>query len=105
MTVGGKPHFSGPIKDCALSDISSIAESTYRREFGRIIAKLIRICGSIDLAEDALQDAFASALTSWHEKGVPDDPAAWIIADRNESEANRSIGNRRLAPNTQRNPV
>jgi RNA polymerase sigma-70 factor (ECF subfamily) len=63
-----------------LSDISSIAESTYRREFGRIIAKLIRICGSIDLAEDALQDAFASALTSWREKGVPDDPAAWIIA-------------------------
>src|SRR5215470_1507183 len=72
--------FRGQIKECALSDISSIAESTYRREFGRIIAKLIRICGSIDLAEDALQDAFASALTSWREKGVPDDPAAWIIA-------------------------
>jgi RNA polymerase sigma-70 factor, ECF subfamily len=63
-----------------LSEISSIAESTYRHEFGRIIAKLIRICGSIDLAEDALQDAFASALTSWREKGVPEDPAAWIIA-------------------------
>lgn len=72
--------FRGQIKGLSLSDISSIAESTYRREFGRIIAKLIRICGSVDLAEDALQDAFASALTSWREKGVPDDPAAWIIA-------------------------
>ena len=73
-------NFLGPIRECVLNDISSIAASTYRREFGRIIAKVIRICGSIDLAEDALQDAFASAMASWREKGVPEDPAAWIIA-------------------------
>lgn len=63
-----------------MSDIASIAESTFRREFGRINARLIGICGSIDLAEDALQDAFASALASWSEKGTPEDPAAWISA-------------------------
>jgi hypothetical protein len=56
--------FGAKSKERALSEISLIAESTYRREFGRIIAKLIRICGSIDLAEDALQDAFASRMVN-----------------------------------------
>jgi RNA polymerase sigma-70 factor (ECF subfamily) len=63
-----------------LSDIRQIAESIFRREFGRIIARLIRASGSIDMAEDALQEAFASALAAWPEKGIPEDPAAWIIA-------------------------
>ena len=72
--------FRGQNQGALLSDISAIAESTYRREYGRIIARLIRICGSIDMAEDALQEAFTSALASWREKGVPEDPAGWIIA-------------------------
>jgi RNA polymerase sigma-70 factor (ECF subfamily) len=63
-----------------LSDIPQIAESIFRREFGRVIARLIRASGSIDMAEDALQEAFASALAAWPEKGIPEDPAAWIIA-------------------------
>lgn len=63
-----------------MSDIRQIAESIFRREFGRIIARLIRVSGSIEMAEDALQEAFASALAAWPEKGIPEDPAAWIIA-------------------------
>ncbi|HZQ54333.1 MAG TPA: sigma-70 family RNA polymerase sigma factor [Bryobacteraceae bacterium] len=55
-------------------------ESIFHEESGRIIATLIRLCGSFDRAEDAIQDAFASALVSWTEKGIPQNPAAWITA-------------------------
>jgi RNA polymerase sigma-70 factor (ECF subfamily) len=55
-------------------------ESVFRQESGRIIAHLIRISGSFDLAEEAMQDAFAAALANWPGNGVPDNPAAWITA-------------------------
>lgn len=63
-----------------MSDARSIAEAVFREESGRIIAALIRIAGSFDLAEEALQEAFAAALESWAEKGIPSNPAAWITA-------------------------
>jgi RNA polymerase sigma-70 factor (ECF subfamily) len=53
-------------------------EAVFRHESGRIIAHLIRISGSFDLAEEAMQDAFAAALTHWPKTGVPDNPAGWI---------------------------
>jgi RNA polymerase sigma-70 factor (ECF subfamily) len=56
------------------------AESVFREEHGRIIAALIRISGSFDRAEEAMQEAFASALSAWEERGVPANPAAWITA-------------------------
>ncbi len=56
----------------------SVAESVFRQQSGRIIATLIRISGSFDLAEEALQEAFASALARWPVAGIPDNPAAWI---------------------------
>ena len=55
------------------------AESVFRQESGRIIASLIRISGSFDRAEEAMQEAFASALASWPQKGLPRNPAAWIL--------------------------
>src|SRR5581483_11631488 len=55
-------------------------EAVFRQESGRIIATLIRISGSFDRAEEAMQEAFASALASWPEKGIPQNPAAWITA-------------------------
>ena len=55
-------------------------ESVFRQESGRIVASLIRISGSFDRAEEALQEAFAAALASWPEKGVPANPAAWIMS-------------------------
>src|SRR5215831_19718360 len=61
-------------------DIRLAAESVFRQESGRIIATLIRISGSFDRAEEAMQEAFASALASWPETGLPQNPAAWITA-------------------------
>jgi RNA polymerase sigma-70 factor (ECF subfamily) len=58
----------------------SAIESVFRQESGRILATLIRIAGSFDRAEDAMQEAFASALKSWQEDGVPENPGAWITA-------------------------
>src|SRR6201992_3667969 len=59
-------------------DAKSVAESVFRQQSGRIIATLIRISGSFDLAEEALQESFTSASARWPESGVPDTPAAWI---------------------------
>jgi RNA polymerase sigma-70 factor (ECF subfamily) len=60
------------------ANAKSVAESVFRQESGRIIATLIRISGSFDRAEEAMQEAFASALACWPEKGIPQNPAAWI---------------------------
>ncbi|MGH9482796.1 MAG: RNA polymerase sigma factor [Terriglobales bacterium] len=53
-------------------------ESVFRRESGRILAGLIRLAGSFDRAEEALQEGFAAALVNWPGQGIPDNPAAWI---------------------------
>src|SRR3984957_7134481 len=55
-------------------------EAVFRSESGRIIAGLIRVSHSFDLAEEAMQDAFAAAVVSWRTEGVPLNPAAWITA-------------------------
>jgi RNA polymerase sigma-70 factor (ECF subfamily) len=55
-------------------------EAVFRSESGRIIAGLIRISRSFDLAEEAMQDAFAAAVVSWRVEGIPLNPAAWITA-------------------------
>src|SRR5215510_4008153 len=62
------------------SVVESIAESVFREQSGRIIATLIRISGSFDRAEEAMQEAFTSALANWPEKGIPENPGAWITA-------------------------
>ena len=62
------------------AEICASAEAVFRREHGQIIASLIRLCGSFDRAEEAMQEAFAAALHHWAEHGVPDNPAAWITA-------------------------
>jgi RNA polymerase sigma-70 factor (ECF subfamily) len=61
-------------------DVKATAEAVFREEYGRIIATLIRISGSFDRAEEAMQEAFASALTAWSETGIPRNPAAWITS-------------------------
>jgi RNA polymerase sigma-70 factor (ECF subfamily) len=58
----------------------SSVESVFREESGRIIATLIRLSGSFDRAEEAMQEAFASALATWPWKGIPQNPGAWITA-------------------------
>ncbi|MHB8676451.1 MAG: RNA polymerase sigma factor [Candidatus Acidiferrales bacterium] len=63
-----------------MTDAKSIAETVFREQAGRITASLIRLSGSFDLAEEAMQDAFASALVNWPARGVPENPGAWITA-------------------------
>ncbi|MET7912298.1 sigma-70 family RNA polymerase sigma factor [Streptomyces avermitilis] len=54
-------------------------EEVFRAEYGRAVAVLVRFLGDIDLAEEAVQDAFTTALRKWPESGVPPSPAGWII--------------------------
>ena len=63
-----------------MTDAKTIAEAVFRQESGRIVASLIRLSGSFDLAEEAMQDAFAAALVNWPARGIPDKPGAWITA-------------------------
>ena len=63
-----------------MNDLKSAVESVFRRESGRIIASLIRVSGSFDLAEEAMQDALMTALERWSAHGIPDNPGAWITA-------------------------
>jgi RNA polymerase sigma-70 factor, ECF subfamily len=63
-----------------MDEARAAAEEVFRRESGRILASLIRISGSFDKAEEAMQDAFASALAHWPARGIPENPAAWILS-------------------------
>jgi RNA polymerase sigma-70 factor (ECF subfamily) len=53
-------------------------ERVFHEEHGRIISTLIRLSGSFDLAEESLQEAFASAAASWERDGIPRSPGAWL---------------------------
>jgi RNA polymerase sigma-70 factor (ECF subfamily) len=52
----------------------------HRREYGRLLASLIRVVGDFTLAEEALQDAFTAALVQWPAHGTPESPVAWILS-------------------------
>jgi RNA polymerase sigma-70 factor (ECF subfamily) len=54
-------------------------ERVFREQYGRAVAVLVRFCGDIDLAEEAVQEAFAEAVASWPDGGLPAAPAGWII--------------------------
>ena len=57
---------------------SEILERVFREEYGRIIATLIRISGSFELAEESLQEAFAAGAGNWETQGTPRNPGAWL---------------------------
>jgi len=59
--------------------IQAVADA-YREEYGRCLAILARVLGDLDVAEDAVQDAFTTALERWPRDGVPRNPGAWILA-------------------------
>ena len=62
------------------SDARTMVEGVFRAEYGRIIATLIGACsGDFQLAEDAVQEAFSTALERWPQDGLPERPAAWIL--------------------------
>lgn len=62
------------------SDFEATVGELYRRESRRIFATLVRLIGDFDLAEDALHEAFAAAVTQWAESGVPINPQAWLVS-------------------------
>src|ERR1043165_4161311 len=60
--------------------ISSTSETLYRSQSGRVLATLVRLLGDLDLAEEAMHEAFAAALESWPQTGMPDKPRPWLIS-------------------------
>jgi RNA polymerase sigma-70 factor (ECF subfamily) len=74
-----------------------VIERVFREEHGRAVAVLVRAFGDVDVAEDAVQDAFAEAVRRWPSDGTPPSPAGWIITtarnkavDRLRREARRA---------------
>jgi RNA polymerase sigma-70 factor (ECF subfamily) len=68
----------------------------FREEYGRAVAVLVRLLGDIDLAEEAVQEAFVAAVRRWPETGLPPSPAGWIVTtarnqaiDRHRRESTR----------------
>ncbi|PYN15199.1 MAG: RNA polymerase subunit sigma-24 [Candidatus Rokuibacteriota bacterium] len=59
--------------------VNAAVDLVYRSDWGRIVATLIRLVGDFDVAEEAAQEAFATAVDQWPVSGVPDVPRAWII--------------------------
>jgi RNA polymerase sigma-70 factor, ECF subfamily len=75
---------------------NSAIERVFREEYGRALAVLVRVFGDIDVAEEAVQDAFTAAVQHWPSSGLPPSPAGWIITtarnraiDRLRREASR----------------
>src|SRR5438445_4646430 len=75
---------------------ASEIERVFREEYGRAVAVLVRVFGDIDMAEEAVQDAFVAAVQRWPASGLPPSPAGWIITtarnraiDRLRREASR----------------
>ena len=60
--------------------LSKTIETLYRSESGRVLATLVRLLGDFDLAEEAMHEAFAAALESWPQIGIPDNPRPWLIS-------------------------
>jgi RNA polymerase sigma-70 factor (ECF subfamily) len=76
-----------------LTDVVDAIAAVHRSDWGRIVAGLIRRTGDWTLAEDATQDAFASAFEKWPKDGIPDKPAAWLTT----TARNRAIDRLRSA--------
>jgi len=74
VACGGVPC-GGPGPAAAPGDI----ERVFRQEYGRAVAVLTRVFGDLDIAEDAVQDAFTEAARRWPSAGQPPSPAGWII--------------------------
>ena len=61
-------------------EIQHAIELVYRSESRRVFATLVRLLRNFDLAEEAMHEAFAQAITQWAETGVPENPRAWLVS-------------------------
>src|SRR5580658_1701004 len=64
----------------APEQLGKTIEILYRSESGRVLATLVRLLGDLDLAEEAMHEAFAAALEFWPQTGIPDKPRPWLIS-------------------------
>src|SRR5690348_2050137 len=72
-----------------------LVDRVFRHESGRATASLIRVLGDFDLAEDAVQEAFVVAMQVWPERGLPDNPGAWITTTARNKAIDRLRRERR----------
>ncbi len=62
----------------ASAEVAAAVADAHRREWAFVLASARRFAVDLDMAEEAVQDAYASALSVWDERGIPDNPAAWL---------------------------
>lgn len=82
---------SGDTEEGDRRTVRAALDRAHRREWGAVLAATVRIAGDLDLAEECVQEAYASALTSWTRRGVPHSPGAWLTttARRKALDAHR----------------
>jgi RNA polymerase sigma-70 factor, ECF subfamily len=79
------------------TDPHAVVDRLFREEQGRAVATLIRVLGDFDLAEEAVQEAFVTALETWPVRGVPDNPGAWITTTARNRAIDRLRRRKRMA--------
>ncbi|MBT2532963.1 sigma-70 family RNA polymerase sigma factor [Arthrobacter sp. ISL-48] len=62
----------------ASAEVAAAVAEAHRREWAFVLAATVRVTGDIDTAEEAVQDAYASALATWGPRGIPKNPGAWL---------------------------
>ncbi len=78
-----------------------VVEELFREEWGRTLAILARTLGDVELAEDAVQEAFAVALERWPREGAPDNPGAWLLTTARNRAIDRIRRERTLRHKTE----
>jgi RNA polymerase sigma-70 factor (ECF subfamily) len=68
------------LRESTLANAREVVDAVYRDESRRVFATLVKLLGDFDLAEEALHDAFASAVEQWPQEGVPANPRAWLVS-------------------------
>ena len=79
-----------------------LVDRLFREESGRAVATLIRQTGDFDISEEAVQDAFVSAIERWPRDGLPDNPGAWITTTARNRAIDRLRRDKRLSDKAQR---
>src|SRR4029079_19204956 len=94
---------TGPIPPLTVrsEEPHAVVDRLFRQEQGRAVATLIRVLGDFDLAEEAVQDAFITALETWPIRGVPDNPGAWITTTARNRAIDRLRRRKRLIEKTE----
>jgi RNA polymerase sigma factor (sigma-70 family) len=80
------------------SEVAAAVADAHRREWAFVLAATVRVAGDLDSAEEAVQDAYASALSTWGDRGVPRNPGAWLTT----AARHRALDVRRRAATAQR---